>query len=338
MIRGRASEELFTFSKALSIPVANTFMSKGVVPWDSELSLLAIGLQAHDYVNCGFDQADLVIAVGYDFVEYAPRFWNPNQDKKIIHIDMTPSEVDAAYQASVEVIADIRETLEQLRLLVNKPKRLDYHKKLRQYIIEDLERHAKEDSKPVKPQRVLHELRKQLGDNGLLISDVGAHKLWIARMFLTRRPNTVLISNGLASMGIALPGAIAAKLLYPQRPVIAVCGDGGFLMNAHELETAVRLKINPVTVVFNDGCYGLIHWKQMKQYGRAFGVNFGNPDLVMFAKSFGAQGYRVESGSDFAKALKEALKQPVPSVIDVPIDPAEHGRLMEAMGNLVCPL
>lgn len=337
-IRGRAAEEVLRFSQATGIPVANTFMSKGVVPWEYELSLLSIGLQAHDYVNCGFDQADLVIAVGYDFVEFAPSLWNPAGNKRIVHIDFTPSEVDAAYQADVEIVADIRETLELLRPLIRRPKQLAFPATLRRYILEDLKRFADSTDRPIKPQRILHDLRQALGRRDLVISDVGAHKLWVARMFLTSEPNTVLISNGFASMGIALPGAIAAKLLEPERPVVAVCGDGGFLMNAHELETAVRLKVNPVTIVFNDGGFGLIHAKQEAMFGRQIGVTFGNPDFVKFAESFGAKGYRVELAAEFPAVLKDALRQRVPSLIDVPIDYREHARLIEQLGQLVCPL
>ena len=338
VIRGQASEELLRFSRATGIPVANTFMGKGVVPWDYELSLLSIGLQTHDVVNCGFDEADLVIAIGYDFVEYAPRLWNSGRNKKIIHVDFTPSEVDEAYPPAVEVVADIRETLELLRPLIRRPKKLDEPKKLRQYILDDLKRFAQDEQMPMKPQRILSDLRAALGRRDLVISDVGAHKLWIARMFLPVEPNTVIISNGFASMGIALPGAIAAKLVEPKRPVVAVCGDGGFLMNSQELETAVRFKTNPVIIVFNDGGYGLIHWKQTAQFKRTFGVTFGNPDFVKFAESFGAKGYRVGAAKEFKPILTEALRQSVPSVIDVPIDYHEHGRLTEQLGNLVCPI
>ncbi len=338
VIRGKASEELLRFSKATGIPVANTFMGKGVVPWDYDLSLLTIGLQAHDYVNCGFDQADLVIAVGYDLVEYAPKHWNPTLDKRILHIDFTPSEVDAAYQPTLEIVADIRETLELLRPLVTTPKQLAYPRTLRNAILDDLKQAATGESMPMKTQRILHDLREVLGPRDLVISDVGAHKLWIARMFLAREPNTVLISNGFASMGIALPGAIAAKLLEPERPVVAICGDGGFLMNAQEIETAVRLKTNPVIIVFNDGGYGLIAWKQMAQFGRTFATDFTNPDFVVFAESFGAKGYRVESAGDLKRVLREALTQRVPSVIDVPVDYSEHARLTQAFGSIVCPM
>ena len=198
-----------------------------------------------------------------------------------------------------------------------------------------MDRHADSDAKPIKPQRIL---RDGLGRNDLVISDVGAHKMWIARMFLPAEPNTVIISNRFASMGIAVPGAIAAKLVDPARPVVAVCGDGGFLMNSHELETAVRLKLNPAIIVFNDNGFGLIQYKQMKKFGRTFGVEFGNPDLVKFAESFGARGWRLESARDFRKVLAEALAQKGPSLIEIPIDPQEQVRLMENLGHLVCPI
>ncbi len=338
VIRGQASAELLSFSQATGIPVANTFMAKGVVPWDYELSLLSIGLQAHDYVNCGFDEADLVVAVGYDFAEYAPSIWNPAKDKQIVHIDFTSSEVDAAYQPAVEIVADIRETLELLRPMIHRAKRLAAPRKLRQYILEDLNRFAQHEAVPMKPQRILHDLREACGRHDLIISDVGAHKLWIARMFLPYEPNTVLISNGFAAMGIALPGAIAAKLVDPERPVVAVCGDGGFLMNVQELETAVRFKTNPVFLIFNDGGYRLIDWKQQARFGRSFGVTFDNPDFVKLAQSFGAKGYRVEAARDLKRILAEAFRQSVPSVIDVPVDYHEHGRLTEQLGQLVHPL
>ncbi|MBI4313788.1 MAG: acetolactate synthase large subunit [Candidatus Omnitrophica bacterium] len=342
VIRGGASEELRKFSKAAGIPVANTFMGKGVVPWEDELSLLSIGLQAHDYVNCGFDRADLVIAVGYDFAEYAPHFWNPQQNKKIIHIDFTAGEVDAAYTPAVEIVADIRETLELLRPLVppliQEKKHSAIPQMLRQYILGDLKRLNQDESFPLKPQRVLHDLHSVLGRKDLVISDVGAHKLWIARMYLASEPNTVIISNGFAAMGIAFPGAIAAGLAYPDRHVVAACGDGGFLMNSQEMETAVRLKLHPAVLIFNDNGYGLIRWKQEARFHRAAGVSLGNPDWVKFAESFGAKGYRIEAAADLKKVLQEALRQKVPTVIDVPIDYQEQGHLIEQLGHLVCPL
>jgi acetolactate synthase-1/2/3 large subunit len=338
VIRGMAAAELHTFSQKTGIPVANTFMGKGVIPWDSEFSLLTIGLQAHDYVSFGFDRADLIIAVGYDIVEYDPKFWNPGADKKIIHIDFTPSEIDRHYKTTVEIVADIRETLELLGREIKRPKEKTGHKTLRNTIMNEFTEYAHDPGFPMKPQRILHDVHSFLGENDLVISDVGAHKIWIARMYPVSQPNTCIISNGFAAMGIALPGAIAAKLVYPDRKVLAICGDGGFLMNAQEMETACRLNVPFVALIFRDNGYGLIEWKQIKKYGRKTGVDFGNPDFVKFAESFGAKGYRVEKASQLIPTLEQAFKQKKPSVIDLPVDYSENLKLTERLGQIICPI
>ncbi len=338
VIRGRASAALRVFSEKSGIPVAHSFMGKGVVPWDSELSLLTIGLQAQDYVSFGFDQADLIIAVGYDIVEYDPKFWNPGGDKRIIHIDFTPSEIDQHYQASLEIVADIRETLECLAQEVRYKKERKDLKTLRSYILNELMEHARDEGFPMKPQRILHDVREFMGDQDILVSDVGAHKIWIARMYPVSEPNTCIISNGFAAMGIALPGAIAAKLVHPERKVLAVCGDGGFLMNAQELETACRLNLPVVTLIFRDDGYGLVQWKQLKRFQRETAVGFGNPDFVRFAESFGAKGYRVEKPSELIPILREAFNQSKPAVIDLPVDYRENLKLSERMGKIICPI
>jgi acetolactate synthase-1/2/3 large subunit len=211
-----------------------------------------------------------------------------------------------------------------------------YPARLRAAILRDLDRDADADAMPMKPARVLRDLRRALGRNDVVISDVGAHKLLVARLFPAYEANTVLISNGFASMGIALPGAIAASLLDSTRRVVAVCGDGGFLMNVQELETAVRLGTSFVVVVFRDDGYGLIRWKQQRQFGAPFGIDFGNPDLVKLAESFGAKGYRVKNADDFAGLLKDALSQRVPTVIDVPIDYSD-GIVNPDQGKIICP-
>lgn len=336
VIRGRASRELVVFAEKTSIPVANTFMAKGAVPGDHPLSLLSIGLQARDFVSCGFDASDLIITVGYDQIEYAPDHWNPQGDKPIIHIDFTSAETDAMYQPEVEVVSDVREALELLHGEVTRAHDRGYPARLREAILRDLSRDADGDAMPMKPARVLRDLRRALGRNDLVISDVGAHKLLVARLFPAYEANTVLISNGFAAMGIALPGAIAASLLDSTRRVVAVCGDGGFLMNVQELETAVRLGTSFVVVVFRDEGYGLIRWKQQRQFGAPFGIDFGNPDLVKLAESFGAKGYRVEKADDFAGLLKDALAQRVPAVIDVPID-YTGGIVNPDQGKIICP-
>ncbi|MFZ5863789.1 MAG: acetolactate synthase large subunit [Nitrospirota bacterium] len=336
VIRGGASAELVAFAEKTAIPVANTFMAKGAVPADHSLSLLSIGLQAKDFVSCGFDAADLIMTVGYDHVEYAPYHWNPNGDKPIVHVDFTPAETDAMYQPDVEVVSDVREALELLCGEVTQAHDRGYPRRLREAILRDLDRDAEAAVMPMKPARVLRDLRRGLGRNDVVISDVGAHKLLVARLFPAYEPNTVLISNGFASMGIALPGAVAAALIRPDRHVVAVCGDGGFLMNVQELETAMRLGVAFVVVVFRDEGYGLIRWKQERQFGAGFGIDFGNPDIVRLAEAFGAKGYRVERADDFGPMLTDALVQRVPSVIDVPID-YRDGIVNPEQGKIICP-
>ncbi|MDO8588579.1 MAG: acetolactate synthase large subunit [Armatimonadota bacterium] len=337
VIRGRASAELRAFAEKTNIAVANTFMGKGAISATSDLSVSTIGLQARDHVSCGFDRADLVIAVGYDLVEYSPRRWNPDHDKTIVHIDFTPSEVDESYVPAAEVVGDVASSLRELTRLVHERDKCDYFDKLRGFIVGEMESHANDKNYPVAPQKLIYDLRQALASTDILISDVGAHKLWIARMYPTYEPNTVLMSNGLAAMGFALPAAIAAKLVMPDRKVVAACGDGGFLMNAQEMETAVRLQLPIVAVIFNDFGYGLIRWKQMGKYHRECGVSFGNPDFVKFAESFGAKGYRPRDASETLPALQEALRQDVPAIVDVRVDYSENFRLSERLGQMICP-
>jgi acetolactate synthase I/II/III large subunit len=338
--RGRASEALRRFTDSLGIPVVETFMGKGSLPDTHPLCLGTVGLQEHDYVSCGLDRADAVICVGYDLVEYAPARWNPRRDKRIVHIDPSPAEVDAAYQVSVGVQGAIAESL--ARIVEQTSARADSGKirgagALREIIQKEFRAEAEGDAFPLKPQQVVRALRQVLGDNDILISDVGAHKLWIARMYACMAPNTCIISNGFASMGIALPGAIGAKLLYPQRRVLAACGDGGFLMSVQELETAVRAGVNFVAVIFEDSGYGVIKWKQMKRYGRPAFVNFNNPDFVALAASFGCRGYRVTAAQELQPILEDAFRQQVPAVVACPVDYGENLRLTEKLGAWVCP-
>ncbi len=338
VIRGKASAALRQFAGRTGIPVANTFMAKGCLPWDHELALGTIGLQMRDVVSCGFDQADLVIAAGYDPVEFAPKLWNADRSKTIVHIDFTPAEVDEDYQPAVEVVADIREALELLTDLVSTRRDPGRTRQLHDWILSELQAGATDDGFPVKPQRILHDLRKVLAPHDIVISDVGAHKLWVARLFQAEEPNTVIISNGFAAMGIALPGAVAAKLLYPDRRVVAVVGDGGFLMNVQELETAVRLDLGIVVVIFRDDGYGVIRWKQRQRYGRESGVQFGNPDFVGLARAFGCRAARVEAADELLPALESALAGRGPCLVDVPVDYRENLKLAERMGQLVCPI
>jgi len=337
VIRNHSTEALQAFCAATGIGAAHTFMGKGCLPQNQQESLMAVGLQARDYISCGFDAADLVIAIGYDIVEYHPRLWNPQQTQRVLHIDRTPAETDAYYGVCCEVIGDIGETLRSLtHALGGERRESSGGRALRDAIDEELRSAEHDDSYPLKPQTIVAQLRKALGDEDIVISDVGAHKMWLARMYRCNRPNTCIISNGFASMGIALPGAIAAKMLYPHRKVVAATGDGGFLMNCQELETAVRERIPVVVLVFNDNAYGLIEWKQKIHYGHATSVKVGNPDFVAFAESFGAKGMRVGSAGDLGRCLDEAFACECPVVIDCPVDYNENLKLTERLGKLVC--
>jgi acetolactate synthase-1/2/3 large subunit len=331
--RGNAAAALVRFAEKVNIPVATTFMAKGVIPDTHPLALGAIGLQTPDHVNLAFAEADLVIAAGYDIVEYAPRSWNPKRDKRIVHVDLAPSEVDAAYIVNVGVVGDIASSLDSLATRATRHAAahgLQFHQMLR----DELEQGRDDDSFPLKPQRILADLRSALADDDIVISDVGAHKLWLARLFPCLQPNTCIISNGFAAMGMAVPGAIAAKLVYPDRRVVAVTGDGGFLMNSQELETATRLKTPFVALVFNDRTYGLIRWKQMQQFGRPAFVDFNNPDFVKYAESFGANGCRIESADQLTPALRAALSSNKLTIIDCPVDAAENLRLTQKLSAL----
>jgi acetolactate synthase-1/2/3 large subunit len=336
-IRSNASEALRSLAASSRIPAATTFMGKGAVPADSDLYAGTIGLQARDHVICGFDRADLVITIGYDIVEYSPSRWNPNADKRIIHIDSTPAEVQSNYVPEVELVGNITLTLKRLQPLLDTRKTADYYQQLKDYVADEREHHAGDTSGSITPQKIVYEMRRALGDRDILISDVGAHKLWIARMYPAYEPNTVLISNGFASMGFAIPAAIAAKLVHPERRVLAACGDGGFLMNVQELETAQRLGLSIVYLIFNDYGYGLIKWKQMGRYRAEYGVDFGNPDFAKLAESFGVRGYRVNYASELGPVLKEAFEGKGSAVIDVPVDYSENVKLTERLGQMICP-
>ena len=347
ILRRGAAPELRALARGLHVPVAATFMGKGAIDDRSHLSLMAVGLQARDHVLSGFDRADLVICVGYDLVEYAPAAWNPDGRKRIVHIDTQPAEVDAQYRPEVELIGDIEGSLDRLLAAVlprgisgrdagerHEARETLVHADLRNALLADLEAGSSTDTFPITPQRAIADLRAALAPDDIVVSDVGAHKVWVARLYQAYEPNTVIISNGFAAMGIALPGAIAAKLVQPDRKVVALCGDGGFLMNSQELETANRIGTNITVVVWRDNGYGLIDWKQRNEFGRPFGVEFGNPDFVAYAESFGIAGFRPASAADLLPTLRRALDVDGPSLVEVPIDYRENLRLTERLGAL----
>lgn len=332
--RDHASEALVRFSEQLNVPVATTFLGKGVFPDDHPNALGTIGFMVKDYANFGFDRADVVVAVGYDLVEYAPRRWNPAGDKKIVHIHRTVAEVDAAYGLEVGLQGSIGGALDAIAGASSAHEIGGEVPPVRHLVHDELTRGATNDAFPLVPARIVHEIRDVMGRGDIVLTDTGAAKMWMARLYPTFEPNTCLISNGLATMAFSLPGAIAAKLVHPDRQVLAVMGDGAFGMSVAELETAVREGTSIVVLVWVDGGYGLIGWKQDLHFGRRSAVSFANPDFVRLAESFGARGYAVAAADELSPLLRTALADDAVSVIACPVDYAENARLVERLGSL----
>ncbi len=336
--RDQAMASLLRFSERLQVPVATTFLGKGVFPDDHPNALGTIGFMVKDYANFGFDRADVVVAVGYDLVEYAPSQWNPARDKQIVHVHRTVAEVDANYALAVGLQGSIGETLDEIaaeRELHQLGGGVPPVKKL---VREELERGAADDAFPLSPARIVADIREAMGRQDIVLCDTGAAKMWMARLYPTYAPNTCLISNGLATMAFALPGAFAAKLAFPDRKVLAAVGDGAFLMSAAEIETAVREHVPIVILVWVDGGYGLIGWKQDIHFGRRAAVSFDNPDFVRYAESFGARGYAIRAAGELLPTLRKALDDDAVSVIACPVDYRENARLVERLGALEEPI
>ncbi|MDE1920800.1 MAG: acetolactate synthase large subunit [Candidatus Omnitrophica bacterium] len=332
-VRKLASQQLTELVKKYNIPVAHTFMGQGAV-LDSEIqSLFSIGFSFRDIIMDAVNQADLVIAVGYDIAEYSPDAWNPRRDKKIIHIDFTPAEVYTHYQPCVEIVADIPATLKALNQKMDDSHLIfaNWYQDVRRRIIEDRASYALKEGQRFTVPGVLSILQSMMGKDDLLISDVGSHKIWVARNFSACCPNGCIMSNGLASMGIALPGAIAAALHSPGRRIITVMGDGGFLMNSQELETAKRLNLAFTTIIFNDNDYGLISWKQQMSRGRSVGTRITNPDFKAYTESFGIKSYRPNSVVDLTQQLKHSLDLRELSVFEISIDVSVNQDLIKRL-------
>jgi acetolactate synthase I/II/III large subunit len=311
-------KEIRDFVERTGIHVVHTQMGKGVLSDDSLYSLFATGIHKRDYVNCGIDRADLIITAGYSIVEYPPFVWNRELDKKIIHLDFVAADVDRYYNPAIEVTGDISVSL---RLLGPKVRRRDdtLFKDLRQFLQEKLAAPC-EPSFPPKPAEVVCHVRQVLEEGDILTLDNGIYKLWFSRLYRTYRPNTFLLDNALATMGAGLPSALAAKMLHPERKVLAVVGDGGFLMNAQELETAMRLNLPVVVLILNDNAFGFIKWKQENMGFRSFGLDYSNPDFARFAESHGAVGMTVKNGDDLTEMLRRAFDLKKVVVIECPID------------------
>ncbi|MCG8435701.1 MAG: acetolactate synthase large subunit [Gammaproteobacteria bacterium] len=337
-VRKRTSKQLRALCDKTGIGVISTFMAKGCVDMDAEYSLYTIGLGAKDRVALAVDDADLVITLGFDMVEYHPRLWNAGGDKHILHIDFLPAEIDAYYHPDIELVGDLASTLEILNQYLSQRKYdfdLSKQAATRLAMAEDFAMHKDDATEGViRPQKALWDAREVMGPEDILLSDVGAHKMWIARHYHCHEPNTCLIPNGFCSMGFALPGAIAASLVFPERRVLGIAGDGGFLMNVQEMETARRLNSNIVMLVWEDGGYGLIAWKQETEFKRHTDLAFGNPDWLKLAESFGWHGQRVNNSVDLKPALETAFQQEGPSLVVIPIDYKENQLLTKRLGEI----
>ena len=317
---------LRAFVAKTRIPATHTFMAKGATDDRDPASLRAVGLQRPGADLAALPElakADVVVCVGYDLVEWSPSLWNPKGDKRVVHVDSRPAEIDASYVVATEVVGEIADSLEALAPLVT-ARPVAAHERL------DL-RVAGDGAFPLWPRRVVADLRAALGDEDVVVCDVGAHKVWLSRLYPAYAPNTVIVANGFAPMGIALPGAIAAKLVQPQRKVVAFSGDGGFVMNVQELETAKRLGVQIVCVVLVDGRFGVIEANQQRRYHRTGGIEFTNPDLVQLAQAFGIRGEAVTSADELMPALRRALAADGPAIVAVPVDPRENAKLGDVL-------
>ncbi len=338
-IRKRASHQLRRFCEATGIGVLSTFMAKGCVDRDADYCLFTIGLQQKDFTAYAVEEADLVIALGYDLVEYPPRLWNPDGTKPVVHIDFLPAEIDSNYHPQVECVGDLAHTLWMLNERLERDGAPSYElsgqAKTRARMLEEFSAHAEDRTEgAIRPQKAIWDVRQALGPDDILLSGVGAHKMWIGRYYQCNEPNTCLIPNGFCSMGMPLPGSIAAHLVFPDRKIFAIAGDGDFLMNVQEMETARRLNADVTVMVWEDGGYGLIAWKQDDEFGEHSLLAFGNPDWLALAKSFGWQGQYVANTADLAGAIDTALTHKGPSLIVIPIDYRENTLLTSRLGEI----
>ena len=319
--RGMAGAMLRQFARSWGIPVAHTWHGVGAMPYDDKLSLNTIGMRAKDRVRKAFEQMDVVLLVGFDVPEFQPAFWNIGSPKTVVGLVAAPLEAVPGLNVDLQLVGPLNAMLKKLS--ANAKRKANWSLEHRQDLMECIDG-CPVDSSPVKPQLAVRAIRASLGKSDICTSDVGAHLIWLSKLYPVYKENTLLLTNGLIPMGIGIPSAIGAKLVHPERKVVAVVGDGGLMMSAGELETAKRLHANFVTVVFNDSGLGLIKLKHERAYGRHYGTDFGNPDLVKFAESFGAKGYRAETVAELEDALRQALAGDELALIDVPIDYREN--------------
>ncbi len=342
-IRRRASKQLRLFCEKTGIGVVSTFMAKGSVDMDAPYCLYTVGLGNKDLISRAIDDADLVIALGFDMVEYHPQLWNPNGDKTIIHADFLAAEIDEHYHPEIELIGDLAHAMWMLNERADAAAPFDFdfanQAACRKAMASDFAEYKDDETVgSIRPQKILWDTREVMGPNDILLSDVGAHKMWIARHYQCHEPNTCLIPNGFCSMGFALPGAIAADIVHPDRRILGIAGDAGFLMNVQEMETARRINSNIVMLVWEDNEYGLIAWKQESHFGHHTDLAFGNPDWIKLADSFGWNGHFVSDSADFATTLDSAFEEAGPSLVVVPIDYRENALLTQKLGEITCQI
>ncbi len=334
--RKRVSRQLLDFVNKTGIYVVHTQMGKGVLPDDCNFSLFASGIHKQDYVNCGIDHSDLIITVGYNIVEYPPFIWNRNLDKTILNIDFVESEPDQYFNPVLEVIGDISQSLGKIAGKINRKRSFPLFAKARALIEKKIHEHE-EPRYPLFPQEIVRNVRKVMGPEDIVALDNGIFKLWFSRLYKTYQPNTLILDNALATMGAGLPAGIAAKMLYPERRVLAVCGDGGFMMNSQEMETAIRYRVPIVVLLLNDNSYGFIKWKQQNLKFENFGMDIGNPDFKAYAESFGARGIKLERGESLTEILEEAFSAQRATIIECPIDYSVNYEVFSVeLSRLVC--
>nr|WP_010133688.1 acetolactate synthase large subunit [Microbulbifer agarilyticus] len=327
--RKLTAKTLREFVEKFGIPAVTTQMGKGVIDEASSHFIGNTALSDGDFVHRAIDQADLIINVGHDVVEKPPFFMRPG-GPEVVHINFSSAQVDPVYFPQIEVVGDIANSLWQIKEQLAPQSHwsfTDAHRirdALRKHIVDG----AQDASFPVKTQRLVKEVREAVPDNGIIALDNGMYKIWFARNYQAHKPNTVLLDNALATMGAGLPSAMAAKLVHPDRSVVAICGDGGFMMNSQELETAVRLKLDLVILILRDDGYGMIKWKQSQMDFDDFGLDFGNPDFVAYAESYGASGHRIERTEDVRPTIERCMQEGGIHLIDIPMDYSDNDRIL----------
>lgn len=327
--RKMTARVLYQLIEKTGIPFVTTQMGKGVVDESHPRFLGNAALSAGDFVHRALESADLIINVGHDVIEKPP-FFMSRGGTEVIHINFRSAEVDPVYFPQIEVIGDIANAIWQIKEEIIVQPTWDFSRLLaiREANEANLKLGADDDRFPMYPQRIVADLRKIMPADGIITLDNGVYKIWFARNYKAHMPNTVLLDNALATMGAGLPSAMAARLVHPELPIVAICGDGGFMMNSQELETAVRFNLHLVVVILRDDAYGMIRWKQSNMQFHDFGLTYGNPDFIKYAESYGAKGHRVNSAADFAPLVEKCLTEPGVHVIDCPVDYSENDHIL----------